>query len=723
MQQALEERLYALLPALYRIRDGAHGEPLRALLAVVESELRPLEAEIARLYENWFIETCEDWVIPYIGDLLGVRLRHAVPMGGVYSLRAYVANTLGYRRRKGTAVVLEQVARDVTGWPAHAVEFFERLSATQHVNHARPHCHATLDLRAPGPLELLHGPFERAAHTVEVRHSRTGAGRYNIPNVGLFIWRQQAYFVSRGSAHPRTPDSALEFTFHPLGHDAPLFNCPEHAPDLPRLADEADVPAPLRRRALWDEWRRLGAAPDAGCAPGPGAIGRQPAFRAMFAVESGGTPIPPGQLAIADLSEWPPLPEGACCAVDPELGRIAFPLGSAPTDIRVSYAYGCPGDLGGGPYPRQDSVDLWLNPRERAATWQCGVARDPEVASRTPDQKPPLATLAAAVRDWNAHVADNPTAFGIIAVMDSSTYEESLAGEDAIRMPRGSRLAIVAADWPVVAGPPRSRGVGQVVADKLRPHILGNIEVTPEDGGDEPGELILDGLLVEGSLHVGPGGLDRLLLHHTTLVPGRGGLTVAGDDSGRNDRLTVRLWRTVCGPIALAESVPRLEVTDSVIDGLGEGLEGTAICAKGSDVQLQASTVFGAGYVRRLEASDSIFDGAVVCERRQSGCVRFSYLGAGSKTPRRHRCQPGVAGESAEERLGLRPRFVSTRYGAPGYAQLSRVCAPEISCGAGEETEMGAFHFLMQPQREANLRAALDEYLRFGLEAGMWSES
>ena len=31
---------------------------------------------------------------------------------------------------------------------------------------------------------------------------------------------------------------------------------------------------------------------------------------------------------------------------------------------------------------------------------------------------------------------------------------------------------------------------------------------------------------------------------------------------------------------------------------------------------------------------------------------------------------------------------------------------------------MGAFSTLKQPQREANLRTALDEYLRFGLEAG-----
>jgi hypothetical protein len=32
---------------------------------------------------------------------------------------------------------------------------------------------------------------------------------------------------------------------------------------------------------------------------------------------------------------------------------------------------------------------------------------------------------------------------------------------------------------------------------------------------------------------------------------------------------------------------------------------------------------------------------------------------------------------------------------------------------------MGAFNHLMQPQREANLRLRLEEYLPFGLEAGL----
>src|SRR5262249_21040277 len=91
--------LFDLLPTLYRVRDADHGTALQALLHVLEREARVVDRDIEQLYENWFIETCDPWVVPYIGDLLGVRRLH--PVGpGTGSLRAYVANTLSYRRRK-----------------------------------------------------------------------------------------------------------------------------------------------------------------------------------------------------------------------------------------------------------------------------------------------------------------------------------------------------------------------------------------------------------------------------------------------------------------------------------------------------------------------------------------------------------------------------------------------------------------------------------------------
>ena len=68
-------------------------------------------------------------------DLVGPNLR---PTNAIRT-RADVAKTIYYRRRKGTVPMLEELARDVTGWAAHAVEFFELLMWNQNLNHLRLH--------------------------------------------------------------------------------------------------------------------------------------------------------------------------------------------------------------------------------------------------------------------------------------------------------------------------------------------------------------------------------------------------------------------------------------------------------------------------------------------------------------------------------------------------------------------------------------------------------
>src|SRR6266540_535798 len=186
------DRMYELLPAIYRVRDADRGEPLKALLSVIADQVGVLEEDLAQLYDDQFIETCAPWVVPYIGDLIGYRALHnVVPKIG--SQRAEVAHTIGFRRRKGTAAMLEQLARDVTGWNARAVEFFQLLGWTQFMNHLRRQNHYAPDLRDWEPLERLGTAFETTAHTVDVRHIEQNEGKYNIPNIGIFFWRLNAF--------------------------------------------------------------------------------------------------------------------------------------------------------------------------------------------------------------------------------------------------------------------------------------------------------------------------------------------------------------------------------------------------------------------------------------------------------------------------------------------------------------------------------------------------
>jgi hypothetical protein len=451
-------------------------------------------------------------------------------------------------------------------------------------------------------------------------------------------------------------------------------------------------------------------------------------------------PVPPEQIMICNLSDppvalptgWhrpPPtksyLPESGIgpafkqpitVGVDPVRGRLAFPDGVVPTGVEVSYSYGFSGDVGDGPYNRQESVMRTLR---QPVTWQVAVGKSvPPVANQV------FATLAEAVLAWNLQPAGQ---VGVIVVLDSRTYEENLTGANKIVIPEGSQLLLVAADWPEVdlSTGGKQRPLGRLEPDNRRPHLLGDLSVVGSSpaGSLNPGELLINGFLIEGALKVLVGGLGRLRLMHSTLVPGKGGLAVNPSitPDQQNLQLIPTIKRSICGAITLPESVSHLEIIDSIIDN-GSA---TAITAPGADCQVQASTIFGGTSVQGLHASESLFTNTVTVSRRQGGCVRFCCLTADSKTPRQYRCQPSLALENITDPAQqaaiagrLKPSFVSVAYGDPTYAQLGAACASEIRTGAEDGSEMGVFSHLKQPQREANLRTALDEYLRFGLEAG-----
>jgi hypothetical protein len=213
--------------------------------------------------------------------------------------------------------------------------------------------------------------------------------------------------------------------------------------------------------------------------------------------------------------------------------------------------------------------------------------------------------------------------------------------------------------------------------------------------------------------------------------------------------LTLTLTRSISGPLRLSENMTGLYARDCIIESpaRGQPLDLPAISGDpatdepGPATTLERTTVLGQVHVKELTlASEVIFSDRVRAVRRQAGCVRFSYAPPDSETPRRFRCQPelavSMAVEAAEKQAGapldpgaadairvqvlgrLRPTFTSTRYGDPAYGQLGVTCPVEIRTGAEDGSEMGAFSFLKQPQRIANLQSNLEEYLRFGLEAG-----
>ena len=177
-----------------------------------------------------------------------------------------------------------------------------------------------------------------------------------------------------------------------------------------------------------------------------------------------------------------------------------------------------------------------------------------------------------------------------------------------------------------------------------------------------------------------------------------------------------------------ADPRTRRRIQRDSVDGAGKLLIAySALDGKAPGGPLTVSRCTVTGEVQATEialAENSVFLAPVTVERRQEGCLRFSHVPPGSRTPRRYHCQPEVPdGASPAEALGLaarvRPRFTSLAYGAPGYCQLTSDTPPEIRTGAEDESEMGVFSSLGQPLREDGLRIRLDEYLRVGLEAGI----
>ncbi len=161
-----KETLYDLLPVIYRKKDQEGGKPLESLFDVIAKQANLIESDIGELYDNWFVETCKKWVISYVGDLLGVQ--NIDTSAANFSQRALVANQIAHMRRKGTIHSLEQLARDITGWDAKAIEFFQLLPITQNLNNLNLQ-NKTVDLRQTNELEIIGSPFDTVCHTLDTR--------------------------------------------------------------------------------------------------------------------------------------------------------------------------------------------------------------------------------------------------------------------------------------------------------------------------------------------------------------------------------------------------------------------------------------------------------------------------------------------------------------------------------------------------------------------------
>ncbi|HEX7553374.1 MAG TPA: hypothetical protein VF378_07455 [Geothrix sp.] len=738
--------LYELLPVIHQRRDAEQGYPLKQVMAVIDEQVGLVREDITQLYENWFIETSQDWVVPYLGDLVGYEPVHEAgepgPVGTAEGRlrnrflipRRAVANAVRDRRRKGTLAIHEELARDVADWPARAVEFYKLLAWNQQVNHLRLRRGGTADMRQGDVLDRTDGPFDRLAHTVDVRRIDSGhrLGKFNISSVGLNIWRLGAYSVTETPAYCLEEVGSQCYLFSVLGNDTPLFNKPQPEPSPTHIADELNLPVPIRMRAFEHpvfvdgKYDHSDASTDY-YALSSDNLKSLAIWAPDWPKKGAPQPLPASILVPADLTDWTYRALKGTVAVDPVQGRIVFPTGQLPKKgVRVSYRYGFSANMGGGEYRRTLSNPLG-----------CKVYRVGENEDYT--------TLLGALNAWMAERAAQPTA--VVEVQESGVYTESL------------NLELKAGESLQIRGASGARPVLRLL--DLQADMPDAFSVTGVKGS----RFTLDGLIVTGrGLRVygpdtappvpateaavapaDPGDLCEVVIRHCTLVPGWG-LQCDCEPKHPNEasleldntQARIRIEHSILGSIYVVADEVKLDpvcirISDSIVDATSDdriALGAQTLPSAFAQVSFIRSTIFGQVQTHAIElAENSIFTASVMVARRQVGCVRFCCVPPGSRTPRRYHCQPDLAvkalrknpppADVALAREKVAPLFTSRRYGTPAYAQLAQGCAREVLRGADDESEMGAFHDLFQPQRAANLRVRLDEFIPAGLEAGI----
>ncbi len=597
-------------------------------------------------------------------------------------------------------------------------------------NHLHPQAAGTPDLRSVERAGRIGGPFDGAMHTVDVRPIRHDEGWYNIPNVVFFLWRLNAFPLAPVTARRLGAPGDFRYHFSPLGNSAPLFGRERSPTAADPLATELSVPQPIRPARFYTGLEAYAALADKpGFTEFYGLFDAFPGFNIApdpsLMVYVNGNPVPAEDVSCRNLSTWRQ-PSANKIGIDVALGRLVLGAGLLPAaSVSVFYYHGFPAALGGGAYPRR----AWL---VQTAFADQVLLVDGSGAPGT------FATIHAALAKW---VADGRHK-AVIRIQDNRTYEETLAIDADPASGTFPFLAIEAADG-------------------FRPHLRlgGPLVIT----GNRPDfTLTLGGLLVEGWIDL-RGSLRGLRLIHTTLVPGvsiaepdpdlpppppppvQPSIQVAGSDAGGallNTGLTVALAFSITGPLRVPDHVQELYALDSIVDGAGiAAIAGPSVAdVPGPALHFERTTLRGAVHARQIDlATEVIFDGLVTSDRTQIGCIRFSYVEPVSQTPRRYRCQPDLAEQEAldaaaasgpltsaemdrirnEVRLRVRSTFTDTRYGQPAYFQLALSSPSEIATGAEDGSEIGAYCHLKQPQREANLRQRLREYLPFGLDYGL----
>ena len=260
--------MYHLLPVVHRTRDAEKEDVLLGLFRVIQQQATAIENNIQQGYQDSFIETCQPWVVPYLGDLVGIARPAADTLPDeefsarerarqrLLFPRGEVARAIDHYRRKGTLAVLEDLANDVAKWPAQAVECHRGIATTISVGDSGEHsCRQTLaNFRDTDAMQSLCSPLDggmRLPRIGDAVDSSNDAATLGKTVVG--VWRLKSYSLTNTDAKClcRTGEIAI-YSFNPLGHATQLYIEPEKETERASIASEHNLPGKLRLGAFKD---------------------------------------------------------------------------------------------------------------------------------------------------------------------------------------------------------------------------------------------------------------------------------------------------------------------------------------------------------------------------------------------------------------------------------------------------------------------------------------
>jgi hypothetical protein len=758
--------MYRRLPEIYRIRDEELQPPLqlKAYVDLFDEVHAAMHENIGALYDDLFIETCDDWVIPYLADALGVS--HL--SGDAWTLRADVARTIHHRRRKGTLGAIESLTYALTGWAAHAAEMRDRLVWNQHLNHQRPdegglppltrsrflgdaRRGGTVNLRDPALLSLIGTPFDPFAHVVDVKPSNGTLGLHNLPNLAIFLWRLKTYTVARarpgfvqiadltGTAGTGEALYAVRLELHPQAEPMVLFNTHRFDADAdpPELSTLDAVPGAM-------PWARLSSDTPAGRPQDYVEVETYPANTVPPALERLGLGFlltdPPFAGVIwrfrgANLCAWesglhPPLREHEI-AIDPRRGRVVFgAIGAnqaAEADpiaagVVVSATYASPGPVGAHPIARTRAPATWLEqtPQLRIVdTWANPAFTLQDALANLPTSTVPV---IVEIRDNRTHTLD-------LAAVTGSALE---GGLQTLRLARSLWIRggddvrpVIRLVRPLAFRPDDVLGASApAVMDTLAVRLEG-LYLTRDTTFPANAPLIARAALNQLHVHdctLDPGGYTAL---NGTRAPIRDAMRLT-DDYGfaaANERDAfdqipeIVLQRSIAGPMAI-DGGYRVDLADSILDagsGIGDAAPALALCsatgnpelAWGPPLTVSGLTCFGRMRVFSASGQGGIWLHPLRVRDNQSGCLRYCWFsGNGDWLPSHHAC---LFAHEADL------HFVSERFGAPAYAQIAQSSDPRILDQGPGNDEMGAYGFQLSTHRWKNIQIRYREYMPVGV--------